>query len=217
MQRKTILLAFGLAAVVGLGASNGHAASILDEWSSVKAPPAPPPVKEAKLDPKTTALLMLDFLKQNCGSNPRCTATLPRVQKLLAAARANNMLVIYTKYPSPSPNYPAPTVADILPQVAPLGNEPVITAILDKFDGTDLDKVLKDKGIKSVIVVGSVSNGAVMYTGTTAFFRGYQPIIPVDGMSSRDSYVDQFVVFNFASAPLMAGHAVLTRTDMIKF
>ena len=67
MQRKIILLVFGLAVIVGLGASSGHAASILDEWSSVKAPPAPPPAKEAKLDAKTTALLMLDFVAPICG------------------------------------------------------------------------------------------------------------------------------------------------------
>jgi len=207
-----------LAVLVGIlgAAAPVSAQSIIDEWASVKVPP-PPELKPVTIDPKTTALLMLDVLKQNCGSSPRCVALLPNLQKLLAAARANNMLVVYTKYPSPSPSYPAPTVADILPSVAPRGNEPVITAILDKFDGTDLDKILKDHGIKSVIIVGNASNGAVMYTGTTAFFRGYQPIIPVDGMSSRDPYVDQFVVFNFSSAPVMAGHVVLTRTDMIKF
>ena len=100
MQRKTILLAFGLATVVGLGASNGHAASILDEWSSVKAPPAPPPVKEAKLDPKTTALLMLDFVAPICGHAPRCVASLPAVKKLLDEARAHDVFVVYTGIPN---------------------------------------------------------------------------------------------------------------------
>ena len=69
------------------------AQTIIDEWSSVKAPPAPA-LTSVTVDPKTTALLMLDFLKQNCGSNPRCVATLPKAQKLLAAARAKNMTII---------------------------------------------------------------------------------------------------------------------------
>jgi hypothetical protein len=36
-----------------------RAANIIDEWASVKMPPAPE-LKPVTLDPKTTALLMLD-------------------------------------------------------------------------------------------------------------------------------------------------------------
>ena len=100
MQRTTILLAFGLAAAIGLGTSGAQAASILDEWSSVKAPAAPPPVKEAKVDPKTTALLMLDFVAPICGHMPRCGASLPAVKKLLDAARAHDVFVVYTGIPN---------------------------------------------------------------------------------------------------------------------
>ena len=41
---------------------------------SVKAPAAPA-LKPVTVDPKTTALLMLDFMKQNCGKRPRCVAS----------------------------------------------------------------------------------------------------------------------------------------------
>ena len=34
--------------------------------------------------------------------------------------------------------------------------------------------MLKDKGIKTVIVVGTAANGAVLYTGSGAALRGYQ-------------------------------------------
>jgi hypothetical protein len=126
MQRKLILLAFGLATIVGLGASSGHAASILDEWSSVKAPPEPPPVKEAKLDPKTTALLMLDFVAPICGHAPRCVASLPAVKKLLDVARAHDVFVVYTGIP----NLPESAT---MPEVAPTGKEPYVQSFLDKF------------------------------------------------------------------------------------
>ncbi len=36
----------------------------------------------------------------------------------------------------------------------------------DKFLHTDLEKILKDKGIKTVIAVGTSANGAVLYTGS---------------------------------------------------
>lgn len=39
---------------------------------------------------------------------------------------------------------------------------------VDKFRNTDLEKVLKDKGIKTVIVAGTASHGGVLYTASTA-------------------------------------------------
>ncbi len=205
---RHVLSFAAFAAILGIAAP-APAQSIIDDWASVKAPPAPE-LKSVTVDPKTTALLMLDFLKQNCAPNPRCTASLPKVQKLLAAARAKNMTVIYSMFPGP-------VIADTLPQVAPTGSEPVVTSFLDKFVGTDLDKILKDKGIKTVIVVGSASTGAVLYTGTSAWFHKYETIIPVDGMSGMSAYIDQYAVYNFVAAPVMGGKVTLTRTDMIKF
>jgi nicotinamidase-related amidase len=186
-----------------------HAQSIIDEWSSVQLPPAPE-LTSVTVDPKTTALLMLDFLKQNCGSNPRCVATLPKAQKLLAAARDKDMTIIYSLFPGP-------VIGDTLPEVAPKGTEPVVTSFFNKFLNTDLDKILQDKGIKTVIVTGVASDGAVLYTGTEAFFRHYQTIIAIDAISGKSAYVDQFSVYQFTVAPVMAGKVILTRTDMIKF
>lgn len=194
---------------VAVYASPSPAQTIIDEWSSVQAPPAPK-LTTVTVDPKTTALLMLDFLKQNCAPTPRCIASLPNVQKLLASARDEDLTVIYS-------HYPGTIIGDTLPEVAPKGNEPVVSALLDKFEGTDLDKILKDKGIKTVILVGSAANGAVLYTGTSAFFHKYQTIIAVDGVSGKTPYIEQYSVYNFVSAPLMGGRVILTRIDMIKF
>ena len=63
-----------MAAAAGIfAAPSARAANIIDEWASVKAPPAPA-LKPVTVDPKTTALLMLDFLPPNCGVRPRCMA-----------------------------------------------------------------------------------------------------------------------------------------------
>jgi nicotinamidase-related amidase len=209
MFRSRHLLPLAMLATVLVPAAPSLAQTIIDEWPSVKAPSAPE-LTPVTTDPKTTALLMLDFLKQNCAPNPRCVASLPKVQKLLAAARAKDVTVIYSLFPGP-------VIGDTLPEVAPKGTEPVVTAFLNKFDGTDLDKILKDKGIKTVIVVGTAANGAVLYTGTSAFFHKYQTIIAVDGASGSTPYIEQYSVYNFVSAPVMGGKVILTRTDMINF
>jgi isochorismate hydrolase len=152
-----MLLGAALAAMPGFAAP-GHAQSIIDEWPSVQAPPAPA-LTAVTVEPKTTALLVLDLVKQICSPNPRCVASLPKVQKLLAAARANGVTVIYSLPIIPPPGV---VIGDTLPEVAPKGNEPYVHSFFDKFINTDLHKMLKDKGIKTVIVVGTVSNGAVL-------------------------------------------------------
>ena len=184
-----------------------HAADIIDNWAQVKVPAAPK-LEGVTIDPKTTALLMLDFLKQNCAPNPACMAALPGVKSLLAQARAKKMYVVYSKFPGPSD-------ADVLPDVARTGKEPIITGFLDKFLKTNLDQLLKKNHIKTVIVVGNASNGAVLFTAQTAFALGYQVVVPVDGTTSRVPYADQSTVYTFAAAPVMGGKVKLTRTNMI--
>ena len=65
--------------------SDSAGQGIIAEWAGVQLPPVPE-LKPVTIDPKTTALLVLDFMKGNCGARPRCLATLPNVKKLLAAA-----------------------------------------------------------------------------------------------------------------------------------
>jgi nicotinamidase-related amidase len=185
------------------------AQTIVDKWASVAAPP-PPALKEVTVDPKTTALLMLDFMSQNCGKRPTCVASLPTMKKLLANARAAKVPVVYSIIANS-------TTADVMPDVAPLGHEPWVQAGPDKFINTDLAKILKDKGIQTVIVTGTASNGAVLFTAAGAAFRGMNVIVPVDGMSATDPFADLASAFMFINAPSLSAKSTLTRADMIKF
>ena len=187
------------------------AQTIINEWPNIKAPPAPE-LKAVAVEPKTTALLMLDFVKQTCNEQrrPRCVATLPKAKALLARARAKNMLVVYS-FSNTS------TISDILPEVAPTGSEPAVQSGSDKFFKTNLEQILKDKDIKTVIVVGTAAQGAVMYTASEAVLRGMKVIVPVDGMSADNAYIEQYVAYNFTSAPGISGNATLTSIEMIEF
>ena len=200
------------------------AQTIIDEWANIKAH-APPELKSVTLDPKSTALLVMDLIKQACNENarPRCIASIPKVAKLIAAARASGVTIIYTIFPSPRPDIPAPVIGDTLPQVAPKGDEPVITAFVDKFilgnKDTGLEKMLKDKGITTVIAVGTAANGAVLYTSSAASLRGFNVVVPVDGMSGTGQilYDEQAVAYTLTHAPILSPKITLTSVDMIKF
>jgi hypothetical protein len=75
------------------------------------------------------------------------------MKKLLAAARAAKATVVYSIIANT-------TTADVIKDVAPEASEPHVQAGPDKFLHTDLEKILKDKGIKMVIAVGTASNGS---------------------------------------------------------
>lgn len=199
---------FLFAASFGLLASAATAQTIVDEWGSVKTPPAPQ-LKPVTVDTKTTALLMLDFMNQNCGARPRCVASLPAVKKLLDEARAKGVLVVYATVPGSK-------VADTRPEVAPTGSEPVVSSGPDKFLNTDLEKILKDKGIQSVIIVGTAAHGAVLNTASVAALRGLKVIVPVDGMSAESAYPEQYTAWHLANAAVLSRNVTLTKLDMVK-
>ncbi len=67
-RHKTRFLAQGLMFLVLLfsgGYSFAQSKTIIDEWASVQ-PPKAPELKAITLEPKTTAFLVLDIIRQGC-------------------------------------------------------------------------------------------------------------------------------------------------------
>jgi nicotinamidase-related amidase len=190
------------------------AADVIAEWGTVKIPPAPE-LRPVKLDGKTTALLILDLQKPSCTMQRRvrCVDTIPKVKKLMEAARAAGAMVFYTFAGAGHPE----EIAD--PGLAPREGEWVAQRGPDKFLGSNLEQRLKDKGIKTVIVTGSSAQGVVVGTGSGAAQRGYQVVVPVDGMSSDDVYMEQYAAFHMAKGgpAIVTDKVTLTRTEMISF
>jgi nicotinamidase-related amidase len=165
------------------------------------------------IDPKTTALLVMDINRQTCNTErrPRCVASIAKVQKLLAEARAKGVPVIYSLSGTA-------TTADIMKELAPVAGEPVLPAVgPDKFLATDLEKILKDKGIKAVITVGTAAHGAVLHTASGAALRGMQVIVPVDGMSADNAYAEQYTAWHLANAARVSARTTLTKVDLIRY
>ena len=211
-MKRTLLIAIGLAAALAVAAVlPARAVDIIEEWGNVKAPPAPA-LKPVTVGAKTTALLLLDFINPNCASRPRCMANLPAMKKLLTEARAKGVMVVYSIAGK------ATSGDDVLSDIAPLPGNPVVKSSVDKFVGTDLEKMLKDKGINTVIVNGTGAQGAVLYTASAAAVRGFNVIAPVDGMTSENLYFEQISAWLLANGTGGIGPKVtLTRSDMIKF
>ena len=88
---------------------------------------------------------------------------------------------------------------------------------VDKFVGTDLEKILKEKGAKTVIVVGTAAHGAVLYTASAAAMRGMKVIVPVDGVSADTTYIEQYVAWHLVNVPVIGPAFTLTTIDQITF
>jgi nicotinamidase-related amidase len=193
-------------------AGRAHAKSIIDEWSQVKAPP-PPALTSVSVDPASTALIVMDISTHTCSAahRPRCVATLPAIARLVREARASGVLVLYTLIGDDKSS-------DIPEAFAVLPTDRVLTgAGPDKFVGTDLEGTLKSKRVKTLITVGTSAEGAVLNTASGAVFRGFDVIVPVDGMSSGSLYAEQATAWYLANAPRVSKQAMLTTVDKIKF
>src|SRR5437763_11912210 len=187
---------------------------IIGEWATVKLPPAPE-LKPAIVDPNTTALLVLDMMKGNCGARPRCLASVPNVKKLLDAARAHDMMVVYNLTG-------AGKVEDMVDQsLAPRAGEFLVKGAggADKFVNSNLDAGLKENGIKTVIVTGTSAQGAVAGTTNGAAQRGYKAVVPVDAMSAEDAFNELYAIWHIhKGGPVnLTSNATVTRSDLITF
>ena len=183
--------------------------TIIDLWNNVSAPPVPE-LKSVAVDPKTSALLILDMETTICKS-PRCIASIANIYNLLTKARKNSQLVVYSLTHNGSPQ-------DIASQIAPLPSDPIVKSNVDKFYKTNLDEILHEKGIKTVIATGYAANGAVLHTATSAAFHGYNVIVPVDCMSTANIlYSEQYTAWHMLNSPGTRNRAILTKVNLISF
>ena len=189
----------------------GENERIIELWEKAKAPP-PVELKAVKLDPKDTAFLILDIEELTCNKErrPRCIDSVPKIKGFLDRARKRCVPVVYSLTSRGE-------IETILPGVTPQGKEPVVKSSVDKFFNTELEKILREKGIKTVIIVGTTAEGAVLHTATGAAMRGFKVIVPVDGMSAGTLYAEQYTAWHLLNAPGTRRSTTLTRFDMIGF
>ena len=182
----------------------------------IPSPPDPVPVA---LDPATTALLVFDIVEPICARFPICrTHMVPVVVALLARARKAGVTVAYGTRAHHKSHW--------LPEVAPApGDIQIESQAQDRFYNTDLDKALKAKGIKTLIMVGWKISGSVTYTSVGAMAHDYTVVIPVDTTSAGSGYETTIGFYNvlnsgnanLANEPLKPKAVTLTRTDLITF
>jgi nicotinamidase-related amidase len=167
------------------------------------------------LDPKTSALLVMDF--QTAVVEMIATekdALLSRTSKLIEGARQAGMRVIYIVvgfrpgYPEVSPrNQSFGTLREsgrftdgsagtqVHPAVAPKPGEVVVTKHrVSAFVGTDLDMILRANGIETLVLAGIATSGVVLSTVRHAADADYRLVIVEDCGADRDPDVHRVLM-----------------------
>ena len=216
---RTVLLTSSLALALFCGAAQAQSAAQDGKPMMTLQMPATPDPARVTLDPKTTALMVLDFVEAICNPQPSCKGQmLQAMTPFMALVRKAGLVVAYGTREQ--------NMTKWLKEVAPDPSDiKIISMAQDRFYNTDLDKVLKAKGIKTLIMVGWKISGSVTYTSVGAMARDYTVVIPVDTTSAGSSY-ETIIGFynvlnsgnaNLANEPLKPKAVTLTRTDMITF
>jgi nicotinamidase-related amidase len=181
--------------------------------------PAPPAPVAVSLKPATTALFITDVIEHIHAREPtRIEAMLPKIADLIARARKAGMPVVYATREE--------NMATWLPAIAPAAGDRLIASkAQDRFFATDLDAVMKEKGITSIILTGWKVSGSLLYTSVAATLRGYTVVIPLDTTSGPTDYeiaIGIYAILNQSAAnatnePLKLKASTLTRSDLITF
>jgi len=162
-------------------------------------PPEKPEPTPAEVDSRTTAVLVLDMSARCEDPELTCHQLLPGLAAFLDKARAASVPVIFSVSASQR-GTPMERVA------GPLRRREAEAIIypdgFDKFTGGELQRLLEPKGIKTLIVLGSATNVAVLYTSTTAArIHRYEVVVPVDGVNARTQYAHEYSLYQLSVLP----------------
>lgn len=168
-----------------------------------------------KLDPTTTALLVMDF--QTAVVEMIVTEKDPllsRTAKLVDVARKAGMRVVYivvgfrAGYPEVSPRNQSfgpirssgrfaegSAGREVHPAVAPEPGEAVVTKHrVSAFAGTDLDMILRANGIDTLVLAGIATSGVVLSTVRHAADADYRLVVVEDCCADRDAEVHRVLM-----------------------
>jgi nicotinamidase-related amidase len=151
-------------------------------------------------------------------------ATLPRMCKVVEEARVAGALLIYIQeiaYPNHLTDSPASIrfrmvryglppgeyfelkgswESEIVDEIAPGPDDIIVTKHRSSaFVGTSLDLILRSNSIKSVVVIGDVTQGCVESTARDALFYDYYPVVISDAVASLDARLHEASLFVMAS------------------
>lgn len=155
---------------------------------------------EVRLDRRVAALVIVDMQNDFVSPKgklfvPEARKTIPNILKLISKARKAKSPIFFTQdwHRLDDPEFslwPLHAVADtpgakVAARIKPLREDYYVRKkTYDAFFGTDLDLILRQKGIRNLVIAGTVANICVLHTAGSACLHGYEVVVPQDAISS---------------------------------
>ncbi|KFK87100.1 amidase [Streptomyces sp. JS01] len=131
--------------------------------------------------PPAPALLVIDMQNTLVAIAHRASATVAAVAGLQERARAAGAPVVFAQQQDEELE-PGTEGWRIVPELAPVAGDTVVPkAAPDSFLGTELDAVLRARGVTEVVVTGFATEICVESTARQALSRGYDVVLVADG------------------------------------
>lgn len=138
----------------------------------------------SNLDSNKTALIIIDvqnFYWRN-EAHPELIANL---QRIIEDARRRKLYVIYVKHVWG--DNPEDRIFDIREEITPLANEPIVVKRTPgSFFQTNLEELLKSRGIENVIITGMQTHHCCDTTTREAAAKGYHTFVIKEGVRTFD-------------------------------
>ena len=138
----------------------------------------------SSLDGNKTALIIID-VQNFYWSNETHPEYIANLQRILEDARSRKLYVIHVKHVWG--DNPEDKLFDIREEIIPLADEPiVIKRTPGSFYQTNLEELLKSRGIENILITGMQTHLCCDTTTREASARGYQTIVIKEGVRTFD-------------------------------
>jgi len=149
-----------------------------------------------------TAVIVIDMINDfvtGVFKSDRAIKIIPNIKALLEYARSQKAPVVYATdahLPGVDPEFdvwgPHAVAgswgADIVNELRPSKEDfRVLKRKYSAFQGTDLDQLLRELKVDTVILTGVVTDICIQHTAADAFSKGYKIIIPQDCVETLDA------------------------------
>jgi len=156
-----------------------------------------------------TAVVVVDMINDfvtGVFKSERAEKIIPNVRRLLDFARKEKIPIIYAS-DAHLPNmdkefgvWPPHAVAgtwgaQIVDELKPQkGDYTIQKRRYSAFQGTDLDQILRELEVDTLIMVGLVTDICIQHTAADAFFRGYRTIVPQDCVEASSAQIQRVAI-----------------------
>jgi len=175
-----------------------------------------------------TAVLVVDMINDfvtGVFKSERAAKIIPNIKRLLEFARRQGLPIVYATdahLPNLDPEFevwgPHATRgswgAEIIDELKPEKNDFwVLKRKYSAFQGTDLDMLLRELKVNTLILAGVVTDICIQHTAADAFFKGYKIIVPKDSVEAVDAPTQEAAIKFLKKA---YGCKITTTSDLMK-